>query len=78
MTQDQEIKTVRDLVRTQSDIAGWLILAGSCLAMGMGWVDPFPDGFAFVVLALITLIGSDFVKGLRVGSLSIEGSKSDD
>lgn len=66
MTQDQEIKQVRDLVRTQSDIAGWLLLLLSVVGIISGRLEPLFDGFAFTLMALVTLLGSDFIKGIRV------------
>lgn len=72
MTQDQEIKQVRDLVRTQSDIAGWLLLLLSIAGILTGKLEPLFDGFAFTLMSLVTLLGSDFIKGIRVSREGFE------
>ena len=66
---DEKVNRLRDLVSTQSDVAGWLVLIFAFLLIGFGQVEVWVGGVALVFLGLAALLGGSFAKGIALGPL---------
>jgi hypothetical protein len=66
-----KIRKITDLFDEQHEVAAWLVLATSIALLVTGRLDQWPF-VALVATSLVTLLGSQYFRGVRVGPQGIE------
>lgn len=68
------IQRIAELFDEHNEIAAWLVLIGAVALLLVGKLDQWPF-VALVGLGLVTLLGSKYFAGVRVGPGGVEVDK---
>lgn len=66
-----KLKKIGDLLDEKSEVAGWVVLIYSFVSLPLGWLEQWP-GVVTIGLSLVTLLGSQYYKGVRLSKDGLE------